>query len=175
VTITCFYTHPRLTHLPNEFDSRPNHFPIIQTWGYLKWHLSPHFWKCNETIRSAIILDLEAVVQRFSVNTLDDNIADVSFDVLHCALTALVVSFPFVRLPLVDNILQHMMYNTKQIWYEGRKHKWNDSMDHTLEHHIDEYPEDPEKRLDENVASVFYNFRKVLDACYAKIFSLSLA
>jgi len=62
---------------------------------------------------------------------------------------------------------------TKRKWYEGRKHKWNGGMDHTLEHLLDEYPEDPEKKLDENVASVFYKFRKVLDTCYAKAFSLS--
>ena len=65
-----------------------------------------------------------------------------------------------------------MMY-TKRKWYEGREHRWNGGMDHTLENLVDEYPEDPEKKLDENVASVFYKFRKVLDACYAKAFSLS--
>ena len=62
---------------------------------------------------------------------------------------------------------------TKRKWYEGRKHEWNGGMDHTLEHLVDEYPEDPEKKLDEDVASVFYKFRKMLDACYAKAFSLS--
>ncbi|KIM46630.1 hypothetical protein M413DRAFT_259747 [Hebeloma cylindrosporum] len=65
-----------------------------------------------------------------------------------------------------------MMY-TKRKWYEDWKHSWDGGIDHTLENIIDEYPEDPEKKFDENVASVFYKFRKVLDACYAKAFSLS--
>ena len=65
-----------------------------------------------------IILDLEAAVQRFCINTLDDDIADVSFDALHCALTALVVSFPFVRLLSVVNmssIAAHDVYETEMV------------------------------------------------------------
>ena len=62
---------------------------------------------------------------------------------------------------------------TKRKWYEGRRHSWNGGMDHTLEHIVDEYPEDPERKLDEHIASVFYKFRTVLDACYAKAFSLT--
>ena len=51
-----------------------------------------------------IVLDLEAAVQRFWINAFDDNIAEVSFDALHCAATALVVSFPFVKLLLAVNM-----------------------------------------------------------------------
>ena len=45
-------------------------------------------------------------------------------------------------------------------------------MDHTLEDLVNEYPEDPGKKF-ETVASVFYKFRRVLDAYYAKVFSLA--
>jgi len=118
VTTPVFLIRLRLIHLPSSFDSRPNDPPIIQTWGYLKWHLSPHFWSCTETVRSAIVLDLEASVQRFWINTFDDNIAGVSFDALHCALTALVVSFPFVKLLSVVNmtsVAAHDVYETEMV------------------------------------------------------------
>ena len=118
MTITQLFTHSRLIHLPSSFDTRPNRLPVIQTWGYLKWHLSPHFWSCTETVRSAIILDLEAAVQRFWANTFDYNIAEVSFDALHCALTALVVSFPFIRLLSVVNVspvAAHDVYETEMV------------------------------------------------------------
>jgi len=49
------------------------------------------------------------------VNTLGDNIADASLDALHCALTALaVVSFPFVRLLLVDNTTPVTVYDVHE-------------------------------------------------------------
>ena len=104
VTTPDFLIRLRHMHLPSSFDSRPNGLPIIQTWGYLKWYLSPHFWSCTETARGVIVLDLEAAVQRFWINAFDDNIAEVSFDALHCAATALVVSFPFVKLLLAVNM-----------------------------------------------------------------------
>jgi len=44
-------------------------------------------------------------------------------------------------------------------------------MDHTLDDLLGEYPEDPDKKLDEKLAVVFYKYRKVVDACYAKEFS----
>ena len=46
-------------------------------------------------------------------------------------------------------------------------------MDHTLVHFVDEYPEDSEKKLGENVAPVFYKFQKVLDAYSAKALTRS--
>ena len=55
-----------------------------------------------ETIRSAIILDLE-------------NIAGASFDAPDCALTALVVSFPSVRLLLVDNTTPVTAYHVYEM------------------------------------------------------------
>lgn len=57
-------------------------------------------------------------MQRFWINSLDDNIAEVSFDALHCALTALVVSFSFVKLLSVINISSvaaHDVYETEMV------------------------------------------------------------
>jgi len=60
---------------------------------------------------------------------------------------------------ITHHLLQDIMY-TKQKRSEWRNHKWGDGMDHTLVHLVDEYPEDSEKKLGENVAPVFYKFQK---------------
>ena len=57
-------------------------------------------------------------MQRFWINTFDDNIAEVSFDALHCALTALVVGSPFVKLLSVVNMISvaaHDVYETEMV------------------------------------------------------------
>lgn len=65
--------------------------PRLNTWGYLKWHLAPHFATCPASIREAIIEDLEAFHQEFSM-IIHKTDGRILFDALHCAMTVLVVS-----------------------------------------------------------------------------------
>jgi hypothetical protein len=69
----------------------PRQRPRLNTWGYLQWHLAPHFATCPASIRAAIIEDLQAFQQEFSmiIHKADGRIL---FDALHCAMTVLVVS-----------------------------------------------------------------------------------
>jgi len=63
------------------------------------------------------------------------------------------------------------MYTTKKL--ADLRPTCDGYRDRTLEELVRERPDDPEKNLDEKVATLVYKCRKVLDACYTREFSAS--
>ncbi|KAF8806212.1 hypothetical protein BYT27DRAFT_6644065 [Phlegmacium glaucopus] len=139
----------RWIHYPR-FGLQSKQPPCLKTWGYLKWHLAPHFSICPSDVRAAIIEDLKAFQQDFSENKAKrQNKANyqIHFDALHCAMTVLV----------------HLMFN-KWHYREGLCHRsHNASQDCTV---IDILDECPQALEDVKYATIYYQYRSILDDCY---------
>ena len=63
--------------------------PFPETWGYLKWHLSPHYWQSSEELRNEVMQLLLAHAEYFWTNRPK---SDTILEPLYCAMTALAVS-----------------------------------------------------------------------------------
>ncbi|KIM46666.1 hypothetical protein M413DRAFT_440266 [Hebeloma cylindrosporum] len=118
--------------------------PFPETWGYLKWHLSPHFWESSEELRDEVFQLLLAHAEYFWANRPN---SDTVFEPLHCAMTA----------------LAHMMFTKRKTGWQGIL---GNAHDRTVKQIEDEFPEDHYKKFDERMAIVFYKYRDILDASY---------
>ena len=65
-----------------------------------------------------------------------------------------------------------MMF-TKARWPEGWRHFWAFADDRTVKQIEDEYPEDPDQKFDERIATVFYKYHNILNASYHHLLSES--
>ncbi|KAF8150920.1 hypothetical protein B0H34DRAFT_156525 [Crassisporium funariophilum] len=133
--------------------------PHLKTWGYLKWHLAPHFSKCPDNIQCDVVQGLEVNAHNFWTRSRGQR-AEVLFSALHSLMTVLV----------------HMMF-AKWNWYEGHRHYSDVAFDRTLDHIVGGYlktsEEDPHLAENPRCSRVFYNYRTILDECYHAAFSAS--